>query len=728
MLVSSLCDYFSISEDRSAPDLAYFTHSAPGVVSTHTTILSDSNGDSSLHTTLERRHGGMQPSKMPKVPPAPERLRQTTINSFRSVVRMVDGVKVVRSQDSSEITNSQPMGVLDIIPDDSIVRILELILKMSDNNALGIPYLRAAEKTRKVAVNFALTCRRVYSILETIAAPQKAEMLARASTTITPFYRDTDNPFTQQMRNELLSCDQIKMLQKALRAMACHCAKACCARYQRCFNKDIQKGNIFSRPSSPRTTPPKYTEFRLATVFDSCSLLAPCSDGETAFAYVRRRLQNRQGVHGEGRGKRYEDCIIRVQKATDKSGNVYFRQTHVKVMEFDDRSQPLSMRTSRNGAMVAFICSLHDGDGSDQMPYSVLYYWNVFSDAGPVIVKGEDNTGKCSSPQDAWFLEIDTVLRGTKNKKEVDESCTELYPPLDQCDAVLNPLHLDYRLVVARSSCFVHSSGHTIGPHDPYTAEHPAYKFETLEEDDEDCALRVYEHGSSRDECFLVTCSPSEDGSLVLALVKTRSSAFGFRRCTYIHDVVHDTSSLVPHSCTSNSSKGPLCASLSRTGDCIVSLHKTNKSIVMDVMVCNSKSGHFYTPVQTVDLTPFLALAPKENTAFNMNTGLVKACYEFVFSPCGRFVAVVDRRPLFGEAPCNHGVVIVDMALRMEHSMNKRGLKTVPMFATEDQAPRSFHWTNSGIWLQPPGTDEHGAMGSRGGAICLYAPTTVSLS
>jgi len=148
----------------------------------------------------------------------------------------------------------------------------------------------------------------------------------------------------------------------------------------------------------------------------------------------------------------------------------------------------------------------------------------------------------------------------------------------------------------------------------------------------------------------------------------------------------------------------------------------------MDVMVCNSKSGHLYTPVQTVDLTPFLALSPKESTAANMNTDLVKACYEFVFSPCGRFVAVVDRRPLFGEPACNHGVVIVDMALRMEYSMTKRGLKTVPMFATEDQAPRSFHWTNKGIWLQPPGTDEHGAMGPRGGALCLYAPTTVSFS
>lgn len=645
----------------------------------------------------------MQPSKRPKTPPAPERLRQTTINSFRSVVRIVDGVKRNRA-DPSERARSESTGVLDIITDDSIVRIFELVLKIGDTDARGLPYLRDAEETRKTAASFALTCRRVYSILETIAAPQKAEILARGSTKITPFCRDAEYPFTQQMRNELLSCDQIKMLQKALRAMACHCSKACCARYQKGFNKDIQRGKVFSRPSSPRTAPPTYTEFRLTTIFESCSLLAPCSDGKSAFAYVRRRVLNRQGNHGEGRAKRHEDCIIRVTKKSDKDNKAHYVQTHVAVMEFDDRSQPLTMRTSRDGKMVAFICSLHGGAVGPmvQEAFSTVYYWNTDSDTGPATVEIKHGLGyNMASCQDAWFMETvsDCLEQGTSS--------------------------VDHRLVIASSSSFVHSSGHAIGH-----TEHPEYRFDVCEEDlTDDRPIEVVESGSIFECRCLVSCSPSENGNLALALIKTHSSAYGVRRLIYIHDIVHDTSVLVPQSCNlSTTSRGPLCASLSRTGDCIVSLHHTNKSIVMDVMVSNSKGGNFYTPVQTVDLTPLLALSPKADTSANMPTDLVKACYEFVFSPCGRFVAVVDRRPLFGEAPCNHGVVIVDMALRMEHAMTKRGLKTVPMFATEDQAPRSFHWTNKGIWLQPPGTDENGAMGPRGGAMCLYAPTTVSFS
>tara|TARA_B110001450_G_scaffold221117_1_gene216975 strand:+ start:6796 stop:8823 length:2028 start_codon:yes stop_codon:yes gene_type:complete len=675
----------------------------------------------------------MQSSKRPKTPPAPERLRQTTINSFRSVVRIVDGVTSNKNASSQKVSSGESMGVLDIIADDSIVRILEFILTIDDTNARGIPYLRAAEETRKTAVSFALTCHRVYSVMESIAAPQKAEILARGSTKITPFYRSTEYPFTQQMRSELLSCDQMKMLQKALRSMACHCSKACCARYQHGFNKDVQKGKIFSRPSSPRTTPttpPTYTEFRLTTVFESCSLLAPCSDGKSAFAYVRRRVQNRQGNHGDGRGKRHEDCIIRVVQKKDKHDKTCFVQSHVAVMEFDDVSQPLTMRTSRDGKMVAFICSMHEGDGSDQMPYSVVYYWNTLDpDKGPLAIKGEGRQRDCVSPQDAWFLEHDTSVHDTAGAEWLHDYSRDHAPsPGFRAMSGHNSTveDLNYKLVVAWSSSFVHNSGHTIGQALQY---HTHYKFDIFEEDEhEDRPLEVCDSGGISQDHFLVSCSPSEDGSLVLALVKNNNHEFGFRRLTYIHDIVNDTSSLVPHSCASSTSKGPLCASLSRTGDCIVSLHKTNKSMVMDVMVCNSKSDHLYTPVQTVDLTPFLALHPRDNTATNMNTDLVKACYEFVFSPCGRFVSVVDRRPLFGEAPCNHGVVIVDMAMRMEHSITKRGLKTIPMFATEDQAPRSFHWTDSGIWLQPPGTDENGSTGPRGGAMCLYAPTTVSFS
>jgi len=103
---------------------------------------------------------------------------------------------------------------------------------------------------------------------------------------------------------------------------------------------------------------------------------------------------------------------------------------------------------------------------------------------------------------------------------------------------------------------------------------------------------------------------------------------------------------------------------------------------------------------------------------------LVKACFALCFSACGRFVAVHDRHPLFGAHTSGHGLVVVDMALRMQQ---KQRLRAFPIFSTIDQAPRAFHWTRAGIWMMPPGTDDNGSIGARGGAICLYAPKTAGI-
>ena len=97
---------------------------------------------------------------------------------------------------------------------------------------------------------------------------------------------------------------------------------------------------------------------------------------------------------------------------------------------------------------------------------------------------------------------------------------------------------------------------------------------------------------------------------------------------------------------------------------------------------------------------------------------LVKASVDLTFSPCGRFVALVDRHPLFGSPASGHGIVIIDTAMR--DKINK--FRPYPMFPTMDQAPRSFHWSRQGIWIMCPGTDDNGSIGPRGGALCLFAP------
>eukprot|EP00966_Prymnesium_polylepis_P006845 157785-Prymnesium_polylepis.1 len=73
-------------------------------------------------------------------------------------------------------------------------------------------------------------------------------------------------------------------------------------------------------------------------------------------------------------------------------------------------------------------------------------------------------------------------------------------------------------------------------------------------------------------------------------------------------------------------------------------------------------------------------------------SGLVKAEFGVSFSACGRWVSVLDRHPMFGESPNNHGCVLIDTALRMD---TFKALRPFALFPTDDQAPRSLHWTES---------------------------------
>ena len=605
----------------------------------------------------------------------PQRVRQAAISKFRSAVRIVDGVKYLKP-DEWIATNS--CGILNILEDDMIVNIIDFLLAIP-RESVGLSYIAKSEQSRVDILNFALTCKRMSSVFNSLATLQRAEMLARGSTKIMPRNPSSVFPFTEQMRSELLSCDQLVMLRSALKSMACHCANNCCARYQKCFNKEVQKGGVFSLPSSPRTTPSAAHNFKLLPVFESSNILAPSLDGNVTFAYISRK--GNKSLTGGTRCNRRIDSIVQACKTKNIRQGVNFQVSHSVDMEFDGMSSPLTMRTSHDGSAVLFICALHDTDPNNgEAAQSALFYWNTKQDPQRIYL-----SGRCSSPQDAWFVQPDDR-----------EEC--------------------HRFVVAGSTGFLHSSGHTLSTHEA-TIKESSYAFETF------CvASGVIDHEESTsdfDGKFLISCSPTERGNRVLALSKTHDAMHGVHRFTNIHRLELDSESVVPHN-ISNTTKGPLCACMSHSGDCVVSLHKTKNSIIMDVLVLNSGED-IYIPVQKIDLSAWLALSPKLGDS-PMTTDLVKATYDLVFSPCGRFVAVVDRRPLFGEPPNNHGVVTIDMAMRME----TRGLRPHPMFATDEQAPRSFHWTRSGIWLQPPGTDSNGSIGPRGGAICVYAPTTVS--
>lgn len=622
---------------------------------------------------------------------APETSRQQAVKGFRRVIKCIDNKK---RGSEFQVGDHDADGVFATVSDDDISSIFRWMLHIP-SDAVGLSYFAHVEASRKAVVSLALSCRRFAVVLRMVCPNLQAEALARTCTRVLPRTPFEELAFTAQMRDELLSCDHLKLLRAAQNAMACHCAKACCHHIQRSFNKDIRKGEVFYRPSSPTLGTCAGDQSRLINVMDNCSLLDASRCGNHAFTYSRKRCSRE---HGENRGRRFKDVIqhFSLNKTTRVTSTCSiveptFLKSGSLEIDCNDMSAPLQMRTSHDGKSVAYIRALHEVDADTQTPFSSAWVWRVGWDKAIELPRPRPESnidGDSMSAQDAWFRESNG----------------------------------EAMLVVAWSTDFMHTSGHHVGSNVPPQSS-PQYCFTTylVDADSNDDPVEIYENMFDGSNMLgtLLTCSPTADGNSVVTLVKRRDILNGLRTVSK-HCLDMGTSHQIK-SAYMNGPKGPVSAAVSPNGDCIVVVCKRDNSFLANF--CWRTNHENYNIIQTLDASPWMGLRPSDGPS-EMATDLVKASVDLKFSPCGRFFALIDRHPLFGSAPKSHGVVIVDTAMRDKVSK----FRPYPLFETEDQAPRSFHWTRQGIWLMAPGTDDNGSIGPRGGALCLFAPVSNSFA
>lgn len=576
-----------------------------------------------------------------------EETRKTCISKFKRLKRPVEVSTLDR------VDGSGNAGVFDLVSDDAIVRIVELLMFLPCTTVASVHPV--AEESRRNTVSFVLCCKRFHSILQTVAVSQQAELHARAATSIVPVAPWLPGSYTRQLEDELKSCDQIKTLKRAQDAMALHCARACCLRTQKAFNRELSK-----RSAVPTAT--------LVPASESCSVFASARDSSVAFVYRRRRL-SKVAVHGEDRAKRFEDEMVRLEIEGDRP-----RVTAALSLNLQDVSAPLFVRSSPTGERAVWISAKHDmGEDADEpTAFSVVNVW----DGLETSTLDQPLESTCMSAQDAWFVRAD------------DDS---------------------EMLAVAWSSDFLHPSGHRVGSN--ATADGPCYVFCTYSFSSDGTPV-LCNQGMLCTEGALVSVSPSRTGREAIALVKKKNGVTPSRRITVLHDVVEER---FLHIKNCSVMRGPLCCTFSPSGDCVATLCRTHNALEVQVSVRTNET--VFTPVQTFDVTHFLALVPAEEDKDEFPTpDLVKAPYFLSFSPCGRFVVVHDQKPLFGERATNHGLVVLDTSLRLSQ---KRSLRPLPLFATAEQAPRSMEWRSNGIFVAAAGTDSYGSVSSRGGLIFL---------
>jgi hypothetical protein len=215
------------------------------------------------------------------------------------------------------------------------------------------------------------------------------------------------------------------------------------------------------------------------------------------------------------------------------------------------------------------------------------------------------------------------------------------------------------------------------------------------------------------------TASPRSNGQEVAVLVRKAPMGNGIsQRCTKFHSVCSEYFTEINHTGAVASGRSqetstinvpvhphdlatcPSAVALSPAGDCIVAIHRRYLTVLAEVLIRTAPT--VFVSVQTIDITHWTTIGRGEPNVFDDSTSTevanaLRLPYSISFSPCGRFAAVVDRRPLFGLSITNYALVVLDMCHRLE----RRGVRALPLAPVEDVAPRTLEWTSQGLWIQP---------------------------
>jgi hypothetical protein len=271
-----------------------------------------------------------------------------------------------------------------------------------------------------------------------------------------------------------------------------------------------------------------------------------------------------------------------------------------------------------------------------------------------------------------------------------------------------DPYSEEETLMVAYSTDFYDSDGAYLIDNEPEPSSFPTSKFWFVKYDKQLAVQRCTPIQRGR----LLACSSNRIGNeiLLLLLLQSGKSQHPFYSRTELRMFTFGRGlQLLGRFITSpliSIREGPLYAALSPTGDCIVVIPDSLPQHTVLVHVRNNE-GHF-SPCHEINVSSWIETSTAESFG---------ATVRIEFSPCGRFFALVDRRAEFGDVTDGYGVVIVDMAMR--GTTSTKSIRVYPLFESSDQSPRGFQWSSSGIWILPPGRNECGVIGPRGGGICL---------
>ena len=547
--------------------------------------------------------------------------------------------------------SSAASGLFGTLDDECLLLIMQELARIPLNVPITAPIdvKRAVSYAAQSLSGLILSCRRLNGIFDSIGTRLKLEMIARASTQIVPrCLHEEQYPFTAQVHVETRSSQQLQLLKRACESLATHCASACCARVRKEVNRELKRR---ARASALSFAAPRQS---IETAVEHSSVLAATPCGETCFVVTRRReghKQRREYISKLG----FENTKDRAVVVTDAEINI----------DADDLSRPHAIRTSINGTRAVIIRSTHlladedeTHDGAE--PISIAQTWTPTSGGKLETVVAPDELGEINSAQDAWF--------GT-----------------------------DQTLHVLFSTAYVHPSGAIVGA----KSVAPSFAIATFCEEMASTDVIGPFPGKVQ------TASPTRNGRHVALLVKSDPKATYDTshelptRTTCVFDVLNGTKpqkiehEAVRRKYNLDALATPTTVAFSPNGDRLVAIHRSASAVIAELLV---RADRGFMSIQSFELSCF----GRGIAADPFGTETLRLPYSVEYSPCGRFVAIIDQRATFGIAFENASICALDAALHLE----RRGVRALPLGHVDDVSLRSLSWTDAGLWAQ----SRHGAL------------------
>tara|TARA_Y100000817_G_scaffold176895_2_gene138170 strand:- start:1107 stop:2861 length:1755 start_codon:yes stop_codon:yes gene_type:complete len=524
------------------------------------------------------------------------------------------------------------------LDDDVLAKIFTLVYL--DQTRAHAVRLHAA----RILLTFTEVCQRFRRVFETICNKLRVEVAARRTTRICPL---TDGPFsyTAQLEAETGSSRQLWELCRLFKDEPLHCAS------DNCVCAEERSADVVS-------------------VLRQADVHAVTRDGSVLFANTKRRLSPREWDHSI--------VCVKNNKVTDTYAHKHTNE-----------SDPLYISVHPEGKAVAFITERYDDQLLDPR-LSVLHVWEPGSAAEERKFPFRNHNHPCAACVNAqciWW---------TRDGAGHDV------------------------LSVLWATTFVHPTGQLIGQStnsglwavEWTTFQNNRVMFTPFNNAEE--ALPV-PYGAPQ------SVSASDDGHDFVVLVRLDEPGPTVPKRVAVHASLRSLGLLgrrytaldpsavwrLDRRAEADPIGGPNGAAITPAGDAIVCTHRTHGSVIVEVLVRSENEKRLpFVSVQTIDVTHLLSLGVQDRTVFDDPGSLpghsLRLPYAFVFSPCGRFVALVDQRPHWGLPPLRHNVVVLDMAMR--HRRN--GLRAIPLVPRYDMFVCSLAWTTSSFFLRP----QHGLL------------------